>query len=147
MKNKILRSLFFIGFFVLFIGSAEAVWYLGGSLRSTSSVTPTVFIVDSDGDGDNNLLNCMDVGGLPCTLRRAIHQANDIGGNVEIRFNIPNCSGICVINLTSQLPEIYTNISIVGPGPDGLVVRRSTVENYRIFFVAASTTATISGMT
>jgi hypothetical protein len=51
------------------------------------------------------------------------------------------------INLTGALPNLTHNISIQGPGPDRLTVRRDTGGNYRIFTIAPSTMVSIDGLT
>jgi Bacterial Ig-like domain len=53
------------------------------------------------------------------------------------------------VTLTEVLPDLSTNIEIVGPGADQFTVTRpDTAENFRIFTVTGDTTVvTISGMT
>jgi hypothetical protein len=53
------------------------------------------------------------------------------------------------VNLTAELPDLSSNIEIVGPGEDQLTVTRpDTAEHFRIFTVTGDTTVvTISGMT
>src|SRR6266852_2184584 len=89
-------------------------------------VTPlagSVFAVNSSAD-PGTLTNCTVRGGL-CTLRAAIDAANSTAGDDTIIFAIPatdpNCdasTGRCIINLTSALPSLSTNIAITGPGAD-----------------------------
>jgi CSLREA domain-containing protein len=113
------------------------------------------FTVDSTGDGHNvgPVTQCND-GTNHCTLRAAIEAANSHAGDDGISFNIPtagnNCdaSGNCTINLTAALPQLTTNISITGPGPNALTVRPGTAGQYRVFIVTGtSTVVTITGLT
>ncbi|HEX8077137.1 MAG TPA: choice-of-anchor Q domain-containing protein, partial [Chthoniobacterales bacterium] len=73
---------------------------------------------------------------------------NAVGGNRSILFR-QNLSG--TIQLASALPNISTNISILGPGKDSITVRRNTGGNYRIFTITNATATgpvvTISGLT
>jgi hypothetical protein len=111
--------------------------------------------VDSTGDGGNiGSSNFCDDGTGHCTLRAAIEAANSHAGDDGIFFNIPiagnNCdaSGNCTINLTAALPQLTTNISITGPGPNALTVRPGTAGQYRVFIVTGtSTVVTITGLT
>jgi hypothetical protein len=79
-----------------------------------------------------------------CSLRGAITAANANAGDDTIDIGV---SG--ELNLTAALPDLSTNIEIVGPGADQLTVTRpDTAENFRIFTVTGDTTVvTISGMT
>jgi hypothetical protein len=52
-----------------------------------------------------------------------------------------------VINLTSALAELASDMDIVGPGSSLLTVRRNTGGNYRIFDVPAGAIVHISGLT
>jgi len=84
------------------------------------------------------------------------HLADDGGGsglNGSLRYCITHAVdgdtitfGVTgTINLTGALPDLYHNISINGPGPNLLTVRRDTGGNYDIFTVGA--TVAISGLT
>jgi hypothetical protein len=77
-----------------------------------------------------------------CSLRGAISAANAGDDTIDI-----GVSG--EVNLTAVLPNLSTNIEIVGPGADQFTVRRAdTAENFRIFTVTGDTTnVTISGIT
>ena len=90
-----------------------------------------------------------------CTLREAITSANTdtaFGGCltgsgddvINFDFALPE-----TVSLTAELPDLSSNIEIVGPGADQLTVTRpDTAENFRIFTVSGDTTVvTISGMT
>jgi hypothetical protein len=64
-----------------------------------------------------------------------------------INFALPGTAP-WTVNLTAELPDLTTNIEIVGPGADQLTVRRDAVNDFRIFTVIGDTTeVTISGMT
>ena len=113
------------------------------------------FGVDSTGDGDNvGSSNFCDDGTGHCTLRAAIQAANLHPGADFIGFVIPasdpgcDAAGNCTITLPRALPDISEGVSISGPGPSRIVVRRdSTGLSYRIFNVtAAAGTIAFSGM-
>jgi hypothetical protein len=77
--------------------------------------------------------------GLNGSLRYCITQAAD---GDRIQFGVTG-----TINLTGALPDLRHSISIEGPGPDQLTVRRDTGGNYRIFAVDSGTLVSISGLT
>ena len=79
-----------------------------------------------------------------CSLRGAISAANTHAGDDGIEFSLPTGS---VINLTSALPDVSTNIDIAGPGADKLTVRRNTGGDYSVFKVTTGATVYFSGLT
>src|SRR6516165_4663957 len=94
---------------------------------------PSTFLVDHLAD---------DTVGLELTgsLRYAITHAAD---NDHITFGVTG-----TINLSGALPNLTHSISIEGPGPDQLTVRRDDfAPSFRIFTVASGTTVNISGLT
>jgi hypothetical protein len=110
------------------------VSWCGVDFSEKVSAQPLVssgFAVNSTEDPGSGLVNC-NLRGFKCTLRAAISAANLASGDDTITFaiptNDPNCnsSGQCTINLTSQLPDLSTNINITGPGQNNLTVRRNT---------------------
>lgn len=91
--------------------------------------------------------------GEQCSLRAAIQRANALAGDDEINFNIPstqpNCDpsvNRCTINLTKALPDLSTNIRIISPGIDKIIVRRSSVSDFRIFRVTLAAEVTFSAL-
>ena len=68
-----------------------------------------------------------------CTLREAINLANTQSGNDTIAF-AAGVSG--TIQLSSELPQLYTSVVIAGPGASVVTVRRNTAPAYRIFVIA-----------
>jgi hypothetical protein len=74
-------------------------------------------------------------------LRFCINEANDHPGPDTIRIQVNG-----TINLTGPLPDLASDMDIVGPGSDLLTIRRDTGGDYRIITVAAGS-ATIRGMT
>ena len=88
-----------------------------------------------------------------CTLREAITSANTdtaFGGCLTgSGDDVINIGVTGTVNLTAELPDLSSNIEIVGPGEDQLTVTRpDTAERFRIFTVTGDTTVvTISGMT
>ena len=80
------------------------------------------FTVNSLADTPDAILNgvCANAGGQ-CTLRAAIEEANANSGDTDIiSFSVTG-----TINLTGPLPNL-TNMTIIGPGPDQLTIRRDT---------------------
>jgi hypothetical protein len=77
--------------------------------------------------------------GLNGSLRYCITHATD---GDSIQFGVTG-----TINLTGALPNLSHSISIAGPGPDQLTVRRATGGYYRIFTIGSLTTVAISGIT
>jgi CSLREA domain-containing protein len=79
-----------------------------------------------------------------CTLRAAIQEANVTAGDDAIDIEVTG-----TVNLTAELPDLSSNIEIVGPGANQFTVRRAdTAEPFRILTVTGDTTVvTISGMT
>jgi CSLREA domain-containing protein len=157
LRNSFARRNRILALLVPLIGFALAV-----------SAPAATFTVDSTGDESDakpgsgvcgTLLgvNKTDPDRGPCTLRAAIQEANALAGTDTIQFNIPasdpKCvDGVCTINLTTALPALSTNVSILGPGASQLIVRLfsncSTAECfYRIFSVTTASPVTISGLT
>jgi CSLREA domain-containing protein len=88
----------------------------------------------------------------PCTLRAAIQEANAFAGTDIIQFNIPlaNCpNGVCTITVPTALPDLSTNMSIIGPGADLLIVDANADGSnpFRVFNVTVATTVTFTGIT
>jgi hypothetical protein len=72
-----------------------------------------------------------------CSLSGAITEAEANLGADDIVFDIPDTDlgcveGVCTIQLLTQLPDITEAVTISGPGPEYLIVRRSIVA-FRIF--------------
>ena len=73
-----------------------------------------------------------------CSLRGAMTEAQAQSGEDQIVLTIPSSDpgcvdGVCTINLTAQLPDITQAVSISGPSPEQMIVRRTTGGDYRIF--------------
>ena len=119
---------------------------------------PTVgflFVVTSTLDRDNAAGGAVcDDGTGNCTLRAAIEVSNNNPGHDTIQFAIPTtdpgfdpATGIYTINLSQALPDLRTNIAILGPGADKLTVAKGTISQFRIFKVNTPGVVTISGLT
>jgi hypothetical protein len=77
------------------------------------------------------------------TLPYAMTQANSLGGTNVIDFS----SAVTEIDLSAALPAITNNLTIAGPGPSGLTIKRlSTAPAFGIF-TNDNTTALIAGVT
>ncbi len=131
-------------YYVLAVTLLLAATLAGEFLSSAQSAATTTFTVNSLGDTpDASLADglCADASGA-CTLRASIQQANSDLLDETISFSVTG-----TINLTTALPELSTNITINGPGPNELNVRRDTAEWYRIFKISVGATVSISGLT
>src|SRR3954466_13176082 len=82
----------------------------------------------------------------PCTLRAAIQEANALAGTDIIQFNLAPGTTITV---PTALPDLSTNMSIIGPGADLLVVHANADGNnpFRVFNVTVASTVTFTGLT
>jgi hypothetical protein len=74
-------------------------------------------------------------------LRFCIEKANDTPGHDTINLNVTG-----TINLTGPLPDLASDMDILGPGSDALTVRRNTGGNYRILTVTPGATVRITGL-
>jgi CSLREA domain-containing protein len=91
-----------------------------------------------------------------CALREAINAANTNTASGAVAGECPagtsggadviTISVTGTIDLTAVLPDITSDMNIVGPGSSQLIVRRNTGGDYRIFFNSGAT-VTISGIT
>jgi hypothetical protein len=87
-----------------------------------------------------------------CSLRDAMTEARAHSGEDQIVLAIPSSDpgcvdGVCTINLTAQLPDIIEAVSISGPGPEQMIVRRATGGDYRIFRSSAAGPVSFTGFT
>lgn len=105
--------------------------YLGNSITTTLTVSPDYITVTSTSDD-----------GSAGTLRNAINFANSNSFITEIRFT-PALTG--TLTLTSDLPQILNDLTIVGPGANYFTI--SGDDLYAMFNIATSKTLTISGFT
>jgi hypothetical protein len=79
--------------------------------------------------------------GLNGSLRYCITNATD-GDDITFRDGVTG-----TINLTGALPGLNHSISIEGPGPDQMTVRRYTGGFYGIFTMGRATTVGMAGLT
>jgi CSLREA domain-containing protein len=84
-----------------------------------------------------------------CTLRDALLAANaDGAGTDDIQFaDSPFAEGAQTINLTAALPNITSNLTVVGPGANWLTLRRDTGGDYGVLVVNPGVTVFMSGVT
>src|SRR5205807_8471283 len=90
----------------------------------------------------NILADTVDINPAVTSLREAITAANSQAGDDSINFSVTG-----TINLTGGLPDLSSNIQILGPGAASLTVRRDTGGDYRIFTVAGGPTVIFDGLT
>ena len=118
----------------------------GSDIGAFEVQAPQTYTVNSTADTDDGACTT-DAGG--CTLREAINAANDSAEAADtIDFALPGTAP-WTVDLSTALPDLTTNMELVGPGADQLTVTRpDTAERFRIFTVTGDTTeVTISGMT
>ena len=78
-----------------------------------TSANGATFIVTKTADTNDGACNA------DCSLREAMQAVEDNGVGADvIEFDIPG-TGVKTINLTSQLPEIHTNLTIDGTTQNG----------------------------
>ena len=82
------------------------------------------------------------------SLAQAITNANNTPGDDTIIFDIPG-TGPHIITLTSKLPDITSNITILNdrPGDEPVNVGGSGASNFSIFAINPGQTVTIAGLT
>ncbi len=126
------------------LGAAFLVWGLVLAYASSPAWAAEITVDSTADPGADD---------AECTLREAITSANTdtaSGGCVTgSGDDVINIEVTGTVNLTAALPNLLSNIEIVGPGADQLTVTRpDTAEHFRIFTVTGDTTeVTISGMT
>ena len=87
-------------------------------------------------------------GNSVCSLRAAIEEANAQPTDDTINFDIPvadrGYNGTSwTISLLSALPDLSSNLTIEGPGPDLLAVTRSSASLFRIFRISSAVTVSV----
>jgi len=123
--------------------------------HAQEAITPQAgrtFTVNTTADPGGPFVNCTTRGG-ECTLREAITEANATAGDDTINFAFqvnPTCvGGGCLIILQAPLPDLSTNIAIIGLGPDKVIVLRPSaggLADFRIFNVTTNGTVSFSGL-
>ena len=103
----------------------------GGFLYFVNTTSDTV-VAGACANGSSN-----------CSLRGAIQAANSHIGEDGIEIDLPAGS---VINLTQALPALTESVSIFGPGPGLVTVRRASGGEYGVFITSFGS-FTISGLT
>ena len=128
----------------IFKAGCKPLWFLIAAAScivvSQSAFADATFTVNVSYDDD-----VPNVDGIcnesECTLREAIHAANNTAGNDTIVF-ASTVTG--TINLRKLLPNLTTNITIIGPGPAVLAISGqrpgSTLHVGRVFYVGDGTT-------
>jgi hypothetical protein len=116
------------------------------------------YVVDSTGDAPllaNRDDFCQTTVSRACTLRAAIQLTNSLAGPDRIFFQIPTSdpnynpqTGVSTIQLTGERPDLIDSVSIIGPGPNKLIVSYPEAQfARRIFNVTTSGTVSFSGIT
>jgi hypothetical protein len=123
-------------------------WLRGSSGRKPThwgrrwSFVPQLLVLE-----DRNLPSIFPVTTLadagPGSLRQALTDANNAGGDNTIPFAVTG-----TITLESALPDLSTNLTLEGPGPDSLTIDRdwTLVTSFSILAVDANATVTVSGV-
>jgi CSLREA domain-containing protein len=105
-------------------------------------VVPPDFVVDRIDDA--NVGTCSSAAN-DCTLRGAINLANTAAGTDTITFDATVFATPQTITLESNLPDIFSNITIAGPGASSLTIDGGNT--HQMFRTNLSTTFTLSGVT
>ena len=106
---------------------------------------------DSDANAGDGLCET-NPGNSVCSLRAAIEEANAQPTDDTINFDIPvtdpGYNGTSwTISLLSALPDLSSNLTIEGPGPDLLAVTRSSASLFRIFRISSAVTVSVFRLT
>jgi len=116
----------------------SALFIFCGLLTATSGAAS--FTVNNT--GDNGGVNPAPGAGTG-TLRQAIVDANATSGADTITFTVTG-----TILLASELPGLFDDVAISGPGANALTVKRDpSAAAFRIFLIGVGKTVTISGLT
>ncbi len=113
-----------------------------GAFEANDPAQTGLLLVNTLSDHDDGVCGATD-----CTLREAIHTANNRAGDDAIGF-IAGLAG--TIGLEQALPALMSNIVLTGPAAPGIIVERSQVPNtpdFSIFVVSESAIVTISALT
>jgi CSLREA domain-containing protein len=105
--------------------AAVLLFLIGGAVCSARANTFVVTTLADPGDGICTAANVGD----GCTLREAINAANALAGADTI--DATGVSG--TIGLTAALPDLSSDITILGPGATLLKVSRSGSARFRVF--------------
>jgi CSLREA domain-containing protein len=107
-----------------------------GAFEADAPQSAVTLIVTNTQDHDDGACGFID-----CTLREAINAANSLSGDNTITF-APAVTGTIVLG--SALPDVFTNINILGPGARTLEV--SGNDAFRVFSLTSGNNS-ISGLT
>jgi len=106
---------------------------------------------DPDGALGDGLCETASGNGI-CTLRAAIGEANAQPTDDMIAFDIPESDPgydgtSWTIALLTALPDLGTNLSIIGPGANRLTITRAAPAAFRIFHVTSTGVVSFTGLT
>ncbi|HEX5874419.1 MAG TPA: choice-of-anchor Q domain-containing protein [Pyrinomonadaceae bacterium] len=122
----------------------------GGNASDIGAYETPVFEVNSIADTDDGACTLAGAGN-GCTLREAIFAANTTLGAETITFKAAlTASGPATITLLSALPELDSDMTMVGPGRDLLTIQRTTAPgtpSFRIFTIHAAKAVELSDLT
>jgi CSLREA domain-containing protein len=115
---------------------------IGAFERQPSDIDPTLLVTTTDDTNANNTCNPAN----PCSLRDAITAANASASDDVIYFAV---TGAITLNANGALPNLDSNMKILGPGANVLAVKRDSAAPalFRIFAINTGKTDTISGLT
>ena len=122
----------------------------GGNASDIGAYEAHTFEVNSTADSDDGLCRAPGTGN-GCTLREAITAANgEVGAELIVFAPALTSGGPATINLSTVLPDMSSDMTIAGPGPDLLSVQRSSAggtPSFRIFRVNSGANVIIRGIT
>ena len=125
------------------VGATLSMWGLLFAYASSPAQAATLTV--------NSLADGTPANDGQCTLREAILNANDQSGSTDCAAGSGNDAirvGVTgTVQLSEALPNLFSDMSIEGPGADRFTVRRDTGGDYRIFTVTSGSVVSISGIT
>ncbi len=137
---RLRRTLLVLALILVVAGLAALGWQLWTAPTVRASGPYTVNSIGDASDANTGDGKCETTTPGECTLRAAIEQANADGVATTI-----NITAAGVITLSSNLPSITTDLTVVGPGADRLTIHGA--DSYQPFYIAYGRTVVISGLT
>lgn len=114
---------------------------IGAFERQPNDIDPTL-VVTTTADTNTNS-TCASAN--PCSLRDAITAANASAPDDVIYFSV---TGTITLNSLGALPNLASNLKILGPGANALTVKRApAAAHFRIFAINTGEIVTLSGLT
>jgi CSLREA domain-containing protein len=134
------------------INDPDVVNAAGGDGTDIGAVESNYITVNTTAQDDDGA--CQPLSDGDCTLREAILAANAAAGTETIIFDIPTTdpgydlgADRYTITLTTALPDLDSDMTIIALGAKRLTVTRGAVDPFRIFNVNSGANVSIVGLT